>query len=143
METEREETSTAIGGHPTSLADDDDEERSDRDDVKVRAVFALSQLPNREGIPPLLEVARSNAALAVRRSALFWLGQSGDPGAHSLFESLLRADTPSRGGSATGAGLSSSGRRTRRSRACAACTAASRRCAAGCRPRCSGSCHTD
>ena len=82
--------SAAIGGRPTSLVDDDDDERSDRDDVKVQAVFALSQLPNREGIAPLLDVARSNAALAVRRSALFWLGQSGDPRALSLFESLLR-----------------------------------------------------
>jgi hypothetical protein len=80
--------SAAIGGHPTSLDDDDD--ASDRDEVKVQAVFALSQLPNREGIAPLLEVARSKAALPVRRSALFWLGQSGDPRALELFESLLR-----------------------------------------------------
>jgi hypothetical protein len=79
----------AIGGHPTSLGDDDDD-RSDRDDVKVHAVFVLSQLPNREGIGPLLDVARSKAALPVRRSALFWLGQSGDPRALDLFESLLR-----------------------------------------------------
>lgn len=81
--------SAAIGGHPASL-DDDDDDRSERDDVKVQAVFALSQLPNREGIPSLLEVARSNATLAVRRSALFWLGQSGDPRALALFEALLR-----------------------------------------------------
>jgi hypothetical protein len=78
----------AIAGHPTSLDDDDDE---DRDDVKVQAVFVLSQLPNREGIEPLLGVARSRAALPVRRSALFWLGQSGDPRALDLFESLLRS----------------------------------------------------
>jgi hypothetical protein len=80
--------SAAIGGHPTSLGDED--EPSDRDDVKVQAVFVLSQLPNREGIAPLLGVVRSSAALAVRRSALFWLGQSGDPRALELFESLLR-----------------------------------------------------
>jgi hypothetical protein len=79
----------AIGGHPTSL--DDDEDLSDRDDVKVHAVFVLSQLPNREGIAPLLTVARSKVALPVRRSALFWLGQSGDPRALELFESLLRS----------------------------------------------------
>jgi HEAT repeat protein len=81
--------SAAIAGHPTSLDDDDD--ASDDDGVKVQAVFVLSQLPNREGIAPLLNVARSNAALAVRRSALFWLGQSGDPRALELFESLLRS----------------------------------------------------
>jgi hypothetical protein len=80
--------SAAIAGHGTTLEEDDDQER---DDVKVEAVFALSQLPNREGIAPLLNVARSNAALPVRRSALFWLGQSGDPRALELFESLLRS----------------------------------------------------
>jgi HEAT repeat protein len=79
----------AIAGHPASLDDDDDQ--SERDDVKVQAVFVLSQLPNREGIAPLLNVARSKAALPVRRSALFWLGQSGDPRALDLFESLLRS----------------------------------------------------
>lgn len=77
----------AIGGHPATLADDDAE---DRDEVKLHAVFVLSQLRNHEGIAPLLDVARSNANLAVRQRALFWLGQSGDPRALSLFESLLR-----------------------------------------------------
>ncbi|HET7189113.1 MAG TPA: HEAT repeat domain-containing protein [Gemmatimonadaceae bacterium] len=77
----------AIGGHPATLADDD---ADDRDDVKLHAVFVLSQLRNHEGIAPLLDVARTNANLAVRRRALFWLGQSGDPRALSLFESLLR-----------------------------------------------------
>jgi hypothetical protein len=80
--------SSAIAGHPATLEDDEDQ---DRDEVKVQAVFVLSQLPNREGIEPLLTVARSNAALPVRRSALFWLGQSGDPRALDLFESLLRS----------------------------------------------------
>lgn len=77
----------AIGGHPATLAEDD---ADDRDDVKLHAVFVLSQLRNHEGIAPLLDVARSNANLAVRQRALFWLGQSGDPRALSLFESLLR-----------------------------------------------------
>jgi len=77
----------AIGGHPATLVEDD---ADDRDDVKLHAVFVLSQLRNHEGITPLLDVARSNANLAVRQRALFWLGQSGDPRALSLFESLLR-----------------------------------------------------
>jgi hypothetical protein len=78
-----------VAGHRASLVDEDDDDG--RDDVKVHAVFVLSQLPNREGIAPLLDVARSNAHAAVRRSALFWLGQSGDPRAVTLFESLLRS----------------------------------------------------
>jgi hypothetical protein len=78
----------AIGGHPRRLDEDEDEGTND---VKVHAVFVLSQLPNHEGIGPLLDVARSNAAIAVRQRALFWLGQSGDPRAFMLFESLLRS----------------------------------------------------
>jgi HEAT repeat protein len=78
----------ALGGHPASLAED---ERDERDDVKLHAVFVLSQLPNGEGIGPLLEIARSKAALSVRQQALFWLGQSGDQRALSLFEQLLRS----------------------------------------------------
>jgi hypothetical protein len=80
--------SATIAGHPGTLDDDDDQ---DRDEMKIQAVFVLSQLPNREGIEPLLTVARSNASAPVRRSALFWLGQSGDPRALDLFESLLRS----------------------------------------------------
>jgi HEAT repeat protein len=76
----------AIGGHPTTLGDDDE----GSDEVKLQAVFVLSQLPNREGIEPLLEVARSRAELGIRQRALFWLGQSGDARAVTLFESLLR-----------------------------------------------------
>jgi hypothetical protein len=78
-----------IAGHRGSLVEENDDD--DRDDVKVHAVFVLSQLPNREGIGPLLDVARSNAHASVRRSALFWLGQSDDPRAVTLFESLLRS----------------------------------------------------
>jgi HEAT repeat protein len=79
----------ALGGHPSSLATDDVD--TEKDDVKLHAVFVLSQLPNGEGIPSLLDVARSKADLAVRQHALFWLGQSGDPRAVARFESLLRS----------------------------------------------------
>ena len=75
-----------IGGHPSTLVDDDEQS----DEVKLQAVFVLSQLPDREGIEPLLGVARSRAELGIRQRALFWLGQSGDARAVTLFESLLR-----------------------------------------------------
>jgi hypothetical protein len=70
---------------------DDDEDRSDEEDVKLHAVFVLSQLRNGEGVPALLEVARTNRDPRVRGRALFWLGQSGDPRAIELFESVLRS----------------------------------------------------
>jgi hypothetical protein len=58
-------------------------------DLREHAVFALSQLPRDEGVPVLLRVARRNPDPAVRRKALFWLGQSDDPRALALFEEIL------------------------------------------------------
>ena len=64
----------------------------DRGDLEVRehAVFALSQRPADEGVPALIRIARSNPHPELRRKALFWLGQSEDPRALTLFEEILR-----------------------------------------------------
>ena len=82
--------SGAVAGRPNDPFADDDEEKSADDELKTHAVFVLSQLPRDEGIPQLLQVARSNKSWRVRSQALFWLGQSGDPRAIDLFESVLR-----------------------------------------------------
>ena len=64
----------------------------DRGDLEVRehAVFALSQRPADEGVPALIRIARTNRHPELRRKALFWLGQSEDPRALTLFEELLQ-----------------------------------------------------
>ncbi|MEP6991811.1 MAG: HEAT repeat domain-containing protein [bacterium] len=77
------------GAHGDVLDDDGDDGRDDAMDLKQHAVFVLSQLPHQEGVPALLDVARTNSNRRVRSRALFWLGQSGDPRALNLFESLL------------------------------------------------------
>ncbi|HEU5184421.1 MAG TPA: HEAT repeat domain-containing protein [Gemmatimonadaceae bacterium] len=82
--------SGAIAGRPNDPFVDDDEAPSEDDELKTHAVFVLSQLPREEGIPQLLGIARSNPNRRVRSQALFWLGQSGDPRAIELFESVLR-----------------------------------------------------
>jgi HEAT repeat protein len=82
--------SGAVAGRPNNPFAEDEAEESAEDDLKTHAVFVLSQLPRDEGIPQLLEVARSNRSWRVRSQALFWLGQSGDPRAIDLFESVLR-----------------------------------------------------
>jgi len=69
----------------TDLVDDADMDR----DVKEQAVFALSQQPHEAGVPALIRIARTHREPGVRRKALFWLGQSGDPRALALFEELL------------------------------------------------------
>jgi hypothetical protein len=58
-------------------------------EVREQAVFALSQRPREEGIPALINVARTNKDPEIRKKALFWLGQSNDPRALDLFEELL------------------------------------------------------
>ena len=69
----------------TDLVDDGNADR----DVRESAVFALSQRPREEGVPALIRIARENKDPDLRRKAIFWLGQSDDPRALSLFEELL------------------------------------------------------
>ena len=66
------------------MADDDDDV-----DVREAAVFALSQRPRREAVPALMEVAETSRFAKVRRSAVFWLGQTGDSRALDFFERIL------------------------------------------------------
>ena len=66
------------------LADDPDR------GVKEQAVFALKNLPGDQGIPMLIEVAKSNPDAAVRKKAMFWLGQSKDAKALDFFASVLK-----------------------------------------------------
>ena len=67
------------------LVDDDDQDRR----VREQAVFALSQRPKDESVPALIRIARSHRDPQIRKTALFWLGQSRDPRAIALFEEIL------------------------------------------------------
>ena len=69
----------------TDLVDDGSADH----EVRETAVFALSQRPRDEGVPALIRIARQNKDPDLRRKAIFWLGQSDDPRALSLFEELL------------------------------------------------------
>jgi hypothetical protein len=70
------------------LSDLVDDGGADRD-VREQAVFALSQRPRDEGVPALIRIAKENRDPELRRKAIFWLGQSDDPRALTLFEELL------------------------------------------------------
>jgi HEAT repeat protein len=63
--------------------------RGDRE-VRQKAIFALSQRSNDEGVPALIRIARNNPDPELRKTALFWLGQSEDPRAVDLFEEILK-----------------------------------------------------
>lgn len=59
-------------------------------EVKKRAVFALTQMPSGEGVPLLIQVARTNRNPEVRKQAIFWLGQSKDERALAFIEEVLK-----------------------------------------------------
>ncbi len=59
-------------------------------ELREHAVFALSQRPEDEAVPALIRIARAHGDGAIRRKAVFWLGQSDDPRAVALFEDILR-----------------------------------------------------
>src|SRR3954453_11117350 len=59
-------------------------------EVRKEAVFALSQRNPAEGVPRLIHIVKANPDPELRKSALFWLGQSDDARALDLSEQLLR-----------------------------------------------------
>lgn len=67
------------------LVDDDDQSR----ELREGGVFSLSRRPREESIPELIRIARTHRDGAIRRAALFWLGESGDARARALIEEML------------------------------------------------------
>ncbi len=67
------------------LVDDDGQSRQ----LREGAVFSLSLRPRDESVPELIRIARTHRDGVIRRAALFWLRQSGDPRARALIEEML------------------------------------------------------
>jgi hypothetical protein len=67
------------------VATEDDEEQ----DIRDAAVFALSQRPPDEGVPALMDLARTARQAKTRRTAMFWLAQSKDPRVLPFFREIL------------------------------------------------------
>ncbi len=70
------------------LSDADDRE-TEEDELRQQAVFVLTQRPKSESVPELIDLAKHGKYPSVRRSAIFWLGQTGDPRAADTFAELL------------------------------------------------------
>jgi HEAT repeat protein len=68
---------------------DADGHDSDDDEMRTQAVFVLSQRPKAESVPELIDLARATKYPAVRKAAIFWLGQSGDRRAADVYAELL------------------------------------------------------
>jgi hypothetical protein len=68
-----------------------DEARNDPEAaMRKSAVFALSRLPEEQGVPELIQVASTAKDAATRREAIFWLGRAKDPRALAYLEKVVR-----------------------------------------------------
>ncbi len=70
------------------LADVALDEKEDQD-IRESAIFALSQRPREEGVPVLMELARTGGEAETRRTAMFWLAQSEDERVVDFFQEIL------------------------------------------------------
>jgi len=78
--------SNAVSDHLGIL---DDAARTDDDEMREQAVFVLSQRPKAEGVPALIDVAKTSSHQLARKAAIYWLGQSGDSRAIDVYADLL------------------------------------------------------
>jgi HEAT repeat protein len=57
--------------------------------IQIQALHAISERPADESVPLLLKAAKSHPNAQVRRAAIHWLGESGDPRALEFFHQVL------------------------------------------------------
>ncbi|MDT7605452.1 MAG: hypothetical protein QOF61_3449 [Acidobacteriota bacterium] len=57
--------------------------------IQIQALHAISERPAEEAVPLLLKAAKSHPNSQVRRAAIHWLGESGDPRALEFFHQVL------------------------------------------------------
>ncbi|HEY6970544.1 MAG TPA: HEAT repeat domain-containing protein [Candidatus Angelobacter sp.] len=78
-----------IGGRKEAQQISEAIENDPETEVKKRAVFALAQMRDGEGVPLLINVAKTNKNPVVRKEAIRWLGMSGDPRALDFLEEII------------------------------------------------------
>ena len=80
----QEAASAATAGLESVVRHADEEQ-----DVRDAAIFALSRRPADEGLPILMDLARTAPEAQTRRAAFFWLAQSEDPRVVPFFKAVL------------------------------------------------------
>ncbi len=76
------------GAGPVAQDVDEDDTASGKKGLATAAMAALSFIDGGAGIPALIDLARSGTP-AVRSSAVFWLGQTGDPRAIAMLHNVI------------------------------------------------------
>jgi HEAT repeat protein len=59
-------------------------------DTKKKIIFSLNQTGSKKGIRKLMDIAKADANVQLRKEAMFWLGQSNDPEARKFVEDILK-----------------------------------------------------
>jgi HEAT repeat protein len=78
----------AGGARSTGEDIDEDDEAPGMKGLATTAMAALAAMDNGIGVPPLIELARSGSS-TIRKSAVFWLGQSGDARAFAMLHTVI------------------------------------------------------
>jgi hypothetical protein len=76
------------GAAPTGDDIDEDDMAPGKKGLATAAMVALSTLEDGAGVPALIDLARSGTS-GTRASAVFWLGQSGDPRAFAALHGVI------------------------------------------------------
>ena len=66
-------------------------DQSDDEEVQKSLVFAFSQM-GEVGVPYLIDIAKTHKSPAMRKDAIFWLGQTNDPRARDALLDIVRQD---------------------------------------------------
>lgn len=59
-------------------------------EVKEQLIFAFKQSSQKTGLRKLMQIAKGDASVEMRKKAIFWLGQSRDPEAVKFIEEILK-----------------------------------------------------
>ena len=76
------------GAGPTGDDIDEDDEAPGKKGLATAAMAALSSLEDGVGVPALIDLSRTGSSGA-RASAVFWLGQTGDPRAYAALHGVI------------------------------------------------------
>lgn len=68
-------------------------DRMTDESLKEQVIFALSQRDEREATDKLIDIARHDHNIEMRKKAIFWLGQRDDPRVRKLLEELITNDS--------------------------------------------------
>jgi HEAT repeat protein len=59
-------------------------------EIQEQALFALSELPDHQGVDALIKLAKTHPDPRIRKKAVFWLGECDDPRALDAIIAIIK-----------------------------------------------------